>query len=111
MPEWIIGGLYSVRAKRGFHVVKILAIDELAVHVRLYKQLFDVRPKHVDPCSLSLGTIYDKDGFGMEHLPLSEREFASWAPELVCQAAVVLEELEGYSIWKKDKGGIWDTKP
>ena len=110
MHEWIIGGLYSVPSRQGgFKVIKILVIDEFAVHVRLYKQPFNVRPLGVDPGSLTVGTIHDKDGFGMGHLPLSEREFASWGPAFILQAAVVPEELEGYRFWKEHNGGIWDV--
>ena len=105
-----MGGLYSGRSKNGFNIVKILAVDSAAIHVRVYKQHYDSRPDKVDPHSLTLGTIDDKDGFGMGHLPLSQREFVSWEPVFIHQAAILPEELEGYRLWKKHNGGVWDTK-
>jgi hypothetical protein len=110
MQEWIVGGLYSVRAKNDFNIVKVLAVDEVAVHVRVYKQCYDSRPNVVDPSTLTLGTIYDEDGFGMGHLPLSQRELTSWEPAFLCQSTVIPEELEGYRLWREHNGGIWDLK-
>ena len=54
----------------------MLAVDEVGVHVRLYKNKWKERPEKVDASTLSLGGVDDKDGFGMGHLPLTKRTFA-----------------------------------
>jgi hypothetical protein len=106
--EYKIGGLYSVISGDGnYSVAKILALDEEAVHVRLYKNKFRSRPQAIDPSILALGSIYDEDGFGMGHLPLSREGFAGWQPIFLTQTSVTEEELEGYEIWKEDGGGVW----
>ena len=68
----IEGGVYSTDAGDGkFGVVKILKVESGIVHVRVYKNKFATRPESVKVDELSLGTINDKDGFGMGHLPIS----------------------------------------
>jgi hypothetical protein len=106
--ELKVGGLYSVNDSEGtYRIAKVLALDEDAVHVRLYKNKFPSRPQTVDPSTLSLGSIDDKDGFGMGHLPLSREGFANWQPVFISQTSVSEEELEGYRMWKEAGGGIW----
>jgi hypothetical protein len=85
-------------------VVKILVLEPEAVHVRIYKQTFLTRPASVDPKSLTLGAIDDKDGFSIGHLPLSRQTFASWDPVFLSQQSVSDEELEGYKMWKDASG-------
>jgi len=87
--------------------VKLLARDEGICHVRVYKQKFGSRPERVDPSKLSLGTIHDKDGFGMGHLPLSDEAFRAWQPVLISKTLVTSEELEGYRMWKEASGGVF----
>jgi len=107
-PELKVGGLYSVNDGEGsYRVAKILALDDSAVHIRLYKNKYPSRPQTVDLSTLSLGSINDKDGFGMGHLPLSRKAFANWQPIFLFQSAVTDEELEGYRMWKEDHGGIF----
>lgn len=109
-PELKVGGLYSVDDGEGnYRVAKILALDDSAVHIRLYKNKYQSRPASVDASSLSLGTIHDKDGFGMGHLPLSRAAFANWQPAFLFQSAVTDEELEGYEMWKESQGGIFGS--
>ena len=103
-----VGGLYSVVDGEGrFRVAKVLALDDAAVHVRLYKNRFPSRPKTVDPSSLTLGSIDDREGFGMGHLPLAREGFAGWEPVFLMQSSVSEEELEGYKMWKEAGGGIF----
>jgi hypothetical protein len=102
------GGLYSTEDGKGqFSVVKILVLEPDAVHIRIYKQRFPSRPASVDPASLTLGKLGDKDGFSIGHLPLSRRTFASWQPVFISQQSVSDSELEGYRTWKEAKGGIF----
>jgi hypothetical protein len=105
---WRVGGLYSTQEGKGqFDVVKILAVDPDAVHVRIYKEKYLFRPASVDPASLTLGKLKDKDGFSIGHLPLSWQTFASWDPVFLSQQAVSDKELEGYKAWKEAKGGVF----
>lgn len=101
------GDVYSVRSDDHYKIVKILVVDQDAVHIRVYKNSFAERPTRVDLATLSLGTIHDRDGFGIGHLPISLSEFSRWEPELITQAEVTPEELDGYEEWKKDKGGVF----
>ena len=104
--QWRVGGLYSVQnGREGFGVIKILALDSDAVHIRIYKQTFSSRPGSVDPNSLTLGRMDDKDGFSIGHVPLSPETFKSWAPVFLSQQAVSDSELEGYKMWKDANGG------
>lgn len=103
-----VGGLYSATAEEGkYSIVKVLAIDTSAIHIRVYKNKFDKRPKNVDVSILSLGTIHDKDGFGIGHLPLDKENFKQWEPKFIKQDKVSDEELEGYKMWKEANGGVW----
>jgi hypothetical protein len=103
-----VGGIYSISDGAGrFGIAKVLARDEGTCHVRVYKQKFANRPKKVDPSDLSLGTIHDKDGFGMGHLPLQDDAFRAWQPVLILSAPVTSEELEGYRMWKQAHGGVF----
>lgn len=104
----VAGALYSTDDGKGqFGVVKILVLEPDAVHVRVYKQKFSSRPVSVDPASLTLGKLGDKDGFSIGHLPLSRPTFASWQPEFISQQSVMDSELEGYRTWKEAKGGVF----
>ena len=101
------GEIYSVQDKDGYKVVKILAVDTMAVHVRLYKNSFLDRPHSIDLNTLTLGSIHDADGFGVGHLPVTAKTFSSWLPMLITRTAVTKEELEGYEEWKKSNGGAF----
>jgi hypothetical protein len=103
--EWRAGGLYSVANGNGkFGVVKILVLETDAVHVRIYKQTFLMRPTAIDPKSLTLGPFDDKEGFSIGHLPLSRRTFESWDPVFLSQESVSDNELDGYKMWKDAPG-------
>ena len=106
-PEYAQGEIYSVQSGKGYQIVKILAVDSSAIHLRLYKNAFPERPVHVDLNTLTLGRIDDPDGFGVGHLPLSRSALFAWHPVLVSRTTVTQEELEGYEEWKKSGGGIW----
>lgn len=103
--DWVPGALYTVTDGKAFKVAKVLATDAQAVHVRLYKNSWPARPAQVDLSTLQLGSISDKDGFGVGHLPLDRRTFADWDPVLLATSTLVPDELEGYEMWKKGVGG------
>ena len=99
------GFLYTVDDGEGwFRFAKVLVVDDQAVHIRLYKNRFRERPTTVDPATLVLGNIQDADGFGIGHLPLTQKAFAAWKPVFLERGVVKPDELEGYETWK-DAGG------
>jgi hypothetical protein len=85
-----------------YKVVKILAIDQSAVHVRLYAERFSRPPRLVAPTALTLGTIHDEH-HGIGHLPLSRPTFASWLPVRIQHEEVTEDELDGFRIWERSK--------
>jgi hypothetical protein len=99
------GDLYSIESGDGaYSIVKILAVDDDIVHIRLYKNRFATRPEDVDTSELSLGSIQDEDGFGIGHLPISRSEFEAWDPQFLQSVGVTEEELEGYRLWQEAVG-------
>ena len=106
------GALYSVTSEDGayFQVVKVLAVDPVGVHIRLYKNRFTTRPATVNFGSLSLGSIRDADGFGMGHLPLTHRAFAAWTPIYIADHKVEADELAGYEEWQSAQGGYFGSQ-
>jgi hypothetical protein len=104
------GTICTVNDGEGFYrVAKVLVIDA-GVHMSLYKNKWKERPQTVDINTLSLGTIHDKDGFGMGHLPLTKHAFAAWEPVVIGYEEVKQEELDGYEIWKDSGGGYFGKK-
>ena len=100
------GDLYSVEGTdKDFKIAKVLAVDSDTVHIRLYKNIFRERPWNLDPSTLSVGSIYDPEGFGAEHLPLSSSSFSLWHPHYITHTRLTEEELEGYKLWKQAQGG------
>ena len=105
---WVPGQIYSVRRDPlSFGLVKILAADSDAVHVRLYKHTFPVRPEVGSSPLLALGTLNDADGFGIGHVPLAHDAFQAWEPVLVRAETVSDAELEGYNMWLEHHGGVF----
>jgi hypothetical protein len=102
------GGIYSIdNGDSKFGVVKILKLEPGIVHVRVYKNKFASRPSTIKVDELSLGSVKDKDGFGMGHLPISENDFKGWKAVLLLKTEVRPEELEGYKLWKEAGGGVF----
>ena len=108
-PDPVVGGLYSVNAENGRRgVAKVLAVDQPAVHVRLYRETFATVPNTITESQLTLGTIHDPGTPGIGHLPLSRDAFFRLDPQLIRQSSVTPEELEGYRYWKDAGGeGVW----
>lgn len=94
-------------SKKPYGFLKVLKVEEEIVHIRLYKNKCEEVPARIDSSSLELGTIHDKDGFGIGHLPISYETFASWGPQFLQHTLVEPEELEGYEAWKESQGGVW----
>lgn len=107
--ELFEGGYYSIVDGDVFSIAKVLKLEPETVHVRIYKQSFQQRPRSIDPSALTLGKIHDKDGFGMGHLPLREVVFMEREPIFLTYAEVKSEELEGYNFWKESAdGGVFE---
>ena len=112
LPEPVAGGLYSVMDDQGhYRAAKVVALDEDGVHVRLYKNRWERRPKEVATNSLALGTINDPDGFGVGHLVLTKDEFGSWRPVFLSRADLTRDDLEGCMMWKQGRRGDFVGKP
>lgn len=107
--ELFEGAYYSIIDGEVFSIAKVLKLEQEIVHVRIYKQHFPQRPRSIDPAALTLGTIHDKDGFGMGHLPLRLATFLESEPMFLTHAEVTPQELEGYNVWKDfASGGVWE---
>jgi len=104
------GGLYAVPYDDGtFGVYKVLAVDDLAVHLRKYTNHFDQCPTRLDPASLSIGMdmaalrasgVAPSDAeLGFGHLPLAHAGFWEMQPRFMQSAPVTEDELDGYRLW------------
>lgn len=94
-----VGGLYTTLDGEGYSVVKVLAVEDDAVHVRLYSETFDQRPDAVDPAILSVGDT------GILYLAVDEAAFDATDPELLRVHPVTAEELAGRADWETYYGG------
>jgi len=103
--ELFEGAYYSIIDGDTFSIAKVLKLEPGIVHARIYKQHFQQRPRSIDPAALTLGSIHDKDGFGMGHLPLQLVTFTDREPMFLTHAEVKPEELEGYNLWKETADG------
>ena len=96
----MVGGLYAMRAEDGtYRIVKVLAVDEFAVHLRSYANRFQEFPAQVSSSQLSLGGLGHPERIGIGHLPLARDGFARDERILVGRESVADEELEGYRLW------------
>jgi hypothetical protein len=107
--ELFEGAYYSIIDGDDFSIAKVLKLEPEVVHVRIYKQHFSQRPRSIDPGALTLGSIHDKDGFGMGHLPLRLATFMESDPIFLTHSELKPEELAGYNLWKESAGGgVWE---
>jgi len=98
------GSLCTVEASQGkFGVIKVLVIDEQEVHIKIYKNKYSQRPNVIAPKELSMGSITDKEGFGIGHIPLDREGFDKSNPIVIGFEGVTKDELAGYEIWKNQK--------
>lgn len=99
------GAYYSVIDGDYFSIAKVLKLEPEIVHVRIYQQYFQQRPRAIDPGALTLGTIQDIDRLGIGHLPLRLATFLDREPMFLTHAEVKPEELQGYNLWKETADG------
>lgn len=116
-----VGSLFACPDEDGiFTVMKVLAVDDVGVHVRFYSNRYAVLPTE-PPSDLGLlgmgsglyeriqrGERPDAPGrIGIGHLPLSRRGFRSIPRTLIRVVPVASDELDGYRCWRAAGGGIW----
>ena len=101
------GDIYSIESGDQFGVVKVLAVEDDIIHVRLFREKFADRPVAVSTGGLTLGRFDDPEGCGIGHLPLSRTVFRTWIPTPAGHEPVEEAELEGYRFWKDDGGGTF----
>jgi hypothetical protein len=95
------GDLCAVEwSEEDYRLVKILAMEDGIVHVRLLAEKFVDRPFEANPDVVAHGLVHTS--FGIPHLPLSAEDFAAWLPGVVGHEAVRPDELEGYELWRED---------
>ena len=88
-PAYIEGGLYSAPGDGGKYIVlKILKLDPDGVHVRMYSNLFDNRPRDVDETKLSLA--------GVDHKPTEALGMGRVQPHSVALELVRPDAKGGY---------------
>lgn len=85
--------------------MKVLALDEHAVHLRSYANKFREQPKDVDPAVLTLGGLNNPAGFGIGHFPLAKEGFFKGKPVLIKVIPVIEDELEGYRMYLEAMNG------
>jgi hypothetical protein len=91
LPEIKVGGLYISRQKDGTYLVsKVIAMDDFAVHIRIYQDQFKEKPAHLSSDSLKVM---------IGHAPLDKNGFWTDHPELLNVEAVKESELEGYKLY------------
>lgn len=89
----------------GYRIGKILISDEWGVHICLFSNHYLLRPDKVKPEELYMDAEEDDPKrFGTIHIPLLYSSFKSAEPEFIMNGTVSEKELEGYKIWKNEKG-------
>ena len=109
-PGLHVGGLYAVPREAGaWTVLKILALDDVGVHVRTDSNVFPALPQAVDEAALYMQALHESDGgpLAMGHMPISHASFAGWGARFVQPSTVTPDELEGFEIWREAQGGYF----
>ena len=105
-----VGGLYASQDKDGtWRIVKVLAVDDEAVHLRIYANKFREQPTDVDPATLKLGSLNDPSGFGIGHVPIAKEGFNGQTRILLKVVPVKEDELEGYRLYLEAMKGDGPT--
>jgi hypothetical protein len=93
----VVGGVYAVREEEGsWGLVRVLALDKYAVHIRSYTDRFSERPTDVDLAKLN---------WFIGHMPLAREGFEREERVLVKVVPVAEEELDGYRLYLEAMNG------
>lgn len=85
------GGVYATKDENGKYLIsKVLACDEMAVHLRFYNENFDSLPTEIETKQLT---------YLIGHAPLAVEGFLKDSPTLICVESVTEDELEGYRLY------------
>jgi hypothetical protein len=104
--EIVVGGLYATKNNDGsYRVMKVLVVDDFAVHLRSYANRFEELPSDIDSSILTLGSIADDRGFGIGHFPWDKKGFWNDDPVFLKKTSVADDELEGYRLYLDAMGG------
>ena len=120
-PDPPVGGLYASPSEDGlFLIMKVLAVDDAGIHVRMYSNRYPAVPTEPpdDLELLGMGSDFAKrmergehveppGRLGIGHLPLSRAAFNRTERHLLGVVAVDPAELEGYEMWREAGGGAW----
>ena len=116
-----VGGLYASPTEDGaYSILKVLAVDDAAVHVRMYSNRYAAIPTE-PPNDLEMigmgpdfvarierGEKVEPPGrLGIGHLPISRSTFERTERHLIGVVQVDPSELEGYEMWREGGGGVW----
>ena len=107
--EYKVGSYFSIaNEESGYSIAKILTTDFSGVHISLYSNHYQKRPEKVIPEDLVINSMNDiTNRPGAFHIPLLYESFEDWEPEFIMNGTVSEGELEGYKIWKEEKGGYF----
>jgi hypothetical protein len=112
------GGLYAAHNNDGaYRIYKVLAVDNLAVHLRKYSNQFDAPPSRLDPSSLNLGLNFEAwqakgapaSELPMGHFPLAHDGFWKMQPSLIQVEPIADDELAGYHTWLQNYSSSVET--
>lgn len=104
------GDIASVATGDGkYGVMKIIAVDAVGVHARLYAQRFANRPGSADIHDLSVVPFGSQQGHDLSlgHLPLTRRYFSLWQPLFIINQPLTDEDLQGYRKWLNSGDGYF----
>ena len=92
-----VGGVYATKTTKGdYSISKVLAVDDSAVHLRMYSDSFPSIPAAIDTSKLKIA---------IGHAPFAVEGFASDSPSLIVVEKVAEAEMEGYRIYLEAMGG------
>ncbi len=101
MTDLIVGGVYSVQWDGDIRVVKVLAVDETVVHLKVYRNRLEVRPSDVDISMLKWDIdMNDLSTIGIGHIPIALDGFLADEPVFITADAVTLAELDAVARWR-----------
>lgn len=107
--EYKVGSYFSIgNEESGYSITKILTTDFSGVHISLYSNHYQKRPKKIILGDLVINSMNDvTNRTGAFHIPLLYESFEDWEPEFIMNGTVSERELEGYKIWKEEKGSYF----